>query len=324
MHRDNADLESKNDEELFAIGSAAAQAGDDLRAAAAFEHLAERFPASRRAPGALYGAGLAWRNLERWDLALSRFRQLAREHTGAEAEEAGFLSAECLYRMGQLAQAQAALDRLASSPGSGPAKRGRALTQRGVVELEQGRSDLAERSLESALAQFRAAERSERLERYYPAKARFYLGEVYRARFLAVNLDPSGKELEHKAQLLILAQARYLDAMRIGEVSWAVAAGGRVGELYEELRTRMLEAPPPAGLDDEEVRFYREQLHRSLDVLVSKAIVAYEETLLAAQRAGVENNFMPRVQEALNRMRQILTEEGAHESSAQADDSRDR
>ncbi len=38
------DLAGKNDEELFAVGAAAAAAGDQARAAAAFDRLVDLFP----------------------------------------------------------------------------------------------------------------------------------------------------------------------------------------------------------------------------------------------------------------------------------------
>jgi tetratricopeptide (TPR) repeat protein len=320
---EDADLATRNDEELFAIGTAAYQAGDPARAAAAFGRIVDAFPASRRVPTALYDAGLAWRQLDRWDLALERFRQLADGYTGPDADEASFFVAEALYRLGRHPEARALLDRLSARADLEPAQHIRALTQRGVVELEDGEPQAAERSLQLALAASQEAERRERLEDYYPAKARFYLGEVYRSYFQALKLAPSasdeaalGKQLEDKAQLLLAAQTHYLRAIRTGDAAWAVAAGARVGELYDALYTQLVEAPLPAGLDEEHARVYRDELRARVRVLVTKAIVAYEETLSAARRAGVENAFVPRAEEALARMRRILADDDARSAGA--------
>jgi hypothetical protein len=38
-------------------------------------------------------------------------------------------------------------------------------------------------------------------------------------------------------------------------------------------------------------------------------VTAYEETLAAARRAGVENAFVPRAREALQRMQAVLADE---------------
>jgi len=319
---EDADLATRNDEELFAIGTAAYQAGEHARAAASFGRLADEFPASRRVPAALYDAGLAWRQLDRWDLALERFRQLAEGYTGPDANEASFFVAEALYRLGRHPEARALLDRLAARTDLEPAQHVRALTQRGVVELEDGEPQIAERSLQLAISAWQAAEQRERLEDAYPAKARFYLGEVYRSYFEALRLDPSstgedalGKQLEEKAQLLLAAQNHYLRAVRAGDAAWAVAAGARVGELYDALYRQLVEAPLPAALDEEHARVYRDELRGRVRVLVTKAIVAYEETLSAARRAGVDNAFVPRTEEALARMRRILADDDARSAA---------
>ena len=94
--------------------------------------------------------------------------------------------------------------------------------------------------------------------------------------------------------------------MRTGHPAYAVAAGARVGELYDDLRRQLVEAPLPPGLDAAGERAYRAELREEVKVLAAKALVAYEETLSAARRAGVENDFVPRAEEALARMRQEL------------------
>src|SRR5512142_39959 len=72
------ELADKNDEELFAVGTAAYGAKDYLRAATAFARIADRFPGSRHEAAALFDAGLAYEGLAEWRLALERFRALSR------------------------------------------------------------------------------------------------------------------------------------------------------------------------------------------------------------------------------------------------------
>jgi len=305
------DLADKNDEELFAVGSAARQAGDMPRAALAFSRLADAFPDSGRAPAALQGAGLAWSELERWDLALPYFRRLS-QGRGADADEAGFLAAECLYRLGRHGEAREALDRLAARSDLEAPQVARALTQRAVVELEDGQPETAERSLERALSSWQPRGPNERIAGYYPGKAHFYLGEVYRSYLLAVKLDPAGDEsvlaqqLEKASQLLLSAQGAYLDAVRTGDPGWAVAACARVGELYDGFYHELVDAPLPRGLEGELARAYRHELRQNVRVLVEKAVVAYEEALSVARQTGADSSFVPRAEEALDRMRRLL------------------
>jgi hypothetical protein len=310
------ELAGKNDEELLAIGTAAHGAGDHARAAAAFAKLADLFPRSRHEPAALLAAGLAYERIDEWRLALERFRTLERRG-GPDALEATFRIAECQYHLGELGDARETLDGIVRRDPLAPADRVRALAQRGIVELELGRPGDAEGSLRLALTTFQAASEAERLDDQFAAQAQYYLGEVYREWFRALPLDPSRgddaaleRELEHKAELLLSAQGHYLRAIRMGNDRWAVASGFRVGELYEELRAQLLDAPLPPGLEGEHAAAYRAELRARIRVLATKAIAAYEQTLARAARSGVEDlRFLSDAQASLERLRAALDEE---------------
>ena len=311
------ELAGKNDAELFAIGSAAYGAADHRRAAAAFTRVADLFPGSPYEPAALLGAGLAYERVEEWRLALERFRAAERRGGGAEAIEAAFRIAECQYHLRELGDARATLDGLAAREALPPAERVRALAQRGIVELEDGKPEDAERSLRGALSTFAAASEHERLDPGYAAQAQYYLGEVYREWLRALPLDPSKgddaalqRDLEHKAEMLLSAQGHYLRAIRMGDDRWAVASGFRIGELYDALRSELLDAPLPPALDAERAAAYRGELRRRVRVLAAKAITVYEQTLSLATRAGVEDlRFLSEAQGALERLKAAIAEE---------------
>jgi tetratricopeptide (TPR) repeat protein len=319
IHVDRAELDlvGRNDEELFAIGTAAFGAGELSRAALAFSRLADLFPSSRHEAAALFNAGLAFGRLGEWRLALERFRTLERKHEGADAVEAGFRIAECQYHLGELEEAHRTLDALARRDELAAGDRVRALAQRGIVELEEGRAEEAERSLRLALGAYHAASEDERLDDYFAAQAQFYLGEVYRGWFRALPLDPSKgdeaalrRDLEHKAEMLLSAQGHYLRAIRMGSDRWAVASGFRIGELYDELRAQLLDAPLPPDLDPEQAAAYRGELRRQVRVLAAKAITAYEQTLARAARSGVDDvRFLADAQGSLERLKRAIAED---------------
>jgi tetratricopeptide (TPR) repeat protein len=311
------ELAGKNDEELFAIGTAAYGATDYARAAAAFARLADLFPTSRHEAAALFNAGLAYERVDEWRLALERFRTLERRYEGPDAIEAAFRVAECQYHLRELADARATLDALARRSDLAPGDRVRALAQRGIVELEQRTPEEAERSLRLALSTYLAASEDERLDDHFASQAQYYLGEVYREWFRALALDPSKgdeaaleRDLEHKAEMLLSAQGHYLRAIRMGNDRWAVASGFRIGELYDELRSQLLDAPLPPGLDGEHAQAYRAELRRRVRVLATKAITAYEQTLARAKRSGVDDlKFLADAEGSLERLRSALAED---------------
>jgi hypothetical protein len=306
------ELAAKNDAELHAIGTAAAAAGDDARAAAALGRIVDLYPSSPYRAEALLGAARAHARREEWARAEERFRTLARERApSADGREAAFGVAECAYHQGDRAAAHATLDALLAHGDLPPADRVRALAERGVVELEDGRLDVAETTLRAALGMADEAGTAERLDPYYPSQAQFYLGEVYRAWFREAPLDPSKDDaealrsaLERKADLLLSAQGHYLRALKLGDRRWAVAAGARIGDLYEAFRAELLAAPLPPGLDGADADAYRAELRGEVRVLASKAITAYEEALDLATRAGVSDvRFVDEAQASLARLR---------------------
>jgi tetratricopeptide (TPR) repeat protein len=317
-------LVGKNDEELFAIGQAAFAARDFEGAAAAFDRLVDLHPGSKREAVALYNAGVAHERLEQWRLALDRFLAMERRYAGPDALEASFKVAECHYHLDDLPAATEVLTRLAARADLPPGEQIRALTQLGIVELEGGRLDDAEKHLQLAVSAWKAGAEQERLDDYHPSQAQYYLGEVYRAHFLAVKLDPSREDeaglaqaLETKAGLLLSAQGHYLRAIRMGNGDWAVASGYRIGELYDALHAALVEAPPPLGLDAEQTEAYRAELKRKVRVLVVKAITIYEQTLAVAGRARVEDNrYVAETQASLDRMKQALREVPEEEGPA--------
>jgi hypothetical protein len=223
---------------------------------------------------------------------------------GAGAEEA-FAEADRRYAENRLVEARAVLDELAARPDLPPELHLRALTQRGAVELEAGDGAAAEATLREALAGPVGAGPD---DRYYRAKARFFLGEVWRLRFEALPVDVPGADpealsarLDEKSQLLLAAQERYREAIGAGEARWAVAAGARTGELYETLHRQLLEAPVPPGLQGEDALAYSAALRERLQVLLMKAGDAYRQTLDAARAARVEGPYVRAAEEGLAR-----------------------
>jgi tetratricopeptide (TPR) repeat protein len=321
--RTDVELARKNDEELQAIGTAAYAAGDHSLAANAFSRIVDLFPRSRHRPAALLQSAHSYRALGEWRAALERFQVVKRENAPLDAIEAGFRVAECQYNLGDPDAALAELSALADRSDLSPALRVRALDQRGIVEMETGDLQSAEGSLEAAMATWQGARDQERIDPHHAAEAMFYLGEIRRTRFQSLTLDPLQQEddslaeaLERKAQLLLAAQDRYLQAARMRDPEVIVAAGSRIASLYDELYTQLVRAPLPRGLSDQEQAAYRRELNIRVRALVVKAIQSYTETLVFAQRAGVSNNLVQASQESLERMQEALHEIDADPAGA--------
>lgn len=323
--KEELELANLNDEELFALGTSAYAAGDLEKAARCFSRLADVHPESPHRDHALYNAGLALEKLGRYEEALDRFLPLADAEKGVgDALHAAFRVAECYYHLDNYPPAIELLAKIAERDDIPFQEKLQAKVQKAICMIENGQPDQAEKELRVSLLWYDQRKGTEILDDYFPSQAQFFLGEIYRLYFEAVELDPDkgedqlAKDLEYKCELLLSAQGHYLRAIRMGHGKWATAAGFRIGALYENLYDAMLGARVPSEFDDEQKQIYREELRKKVRVLITKAMGIYERTLAAAERIGVDNPFVQRTRQSLERMKQILLEETELESPTPA------
>jgi tetratricopeptide (TPR) repeat protein len=313
--KEEMELAGMNDEELFALGTSAFAAEDYEKAARCFSRLADTFADSKHRVEAAFNAGLSLERLAKFAEAAERFKPLADPAKGTgDALDAAFRLAECYYHLDQYPQAIEILGVVAAREDVSAQNRLQAKVHKGICQLENGELDAAESSLRDSLNYWAEKQETERLDEYFPGQAQFFLGEIYRVFYERVDLDPEqgedklAKDLETKCEMLLSAQGHFLRAIRIGEGQWATAAGFRIGALYESLYDAMLNAKVPPGLDSDQQQIYREELHKKVRVLVTKAMSIYERTLAAAERIGSENPFIAKTRESLDRLKQILLE----------------
>jgi hypothetical protein len=322
--RGDPELASLNDEELFASGTSAAAAKDDVQAVRYFERLVDFFPQSPHRREALYQAGLAHERLEQWEPAAARFSELADPRGTGDALDAAFRLAETHYHQEHYEDAARLLATIAARPELPVGRRLEAQVQQGVCELEAGQPERAEATLRQTISTYEALADKDEVENYYPAQAQFFLGEIYRLRYTQVALEPAkgadalAEDLNTKAELLLSAQGHYLRAIRVGNGHWATASGSQIGALYEDLYNQLIHSPPPRELDAEQAEVYREELRKKVRVLLTKAIDAYERTLEAAERIGSHNTFVDKTRQSLEKMKALLLRDSEAQAPAQA------
>ncbi len=287
------ELEGLDDQALLDRAVAAADEGRLGAALADYDLLLDAFPDSPLRPLALYNGSLALEALGRCDEALPRLAAFL--ETGPQsddARDARFHVGSCLETLRRWPEAARAFEALLEEA-LPPADRLEAGARAGWALVKAGALDRAEPVLAAALLTWRKDERLRAVPRdSWAALVTFAQGEIHRRRAAQVRLRGSRDELERdldeKAERFARAEERYLEALRLQHRTWSVAAGYRLGRMYERLHAELVAVELPPELTTEMERAaYREHLHRRIVPLLEKARIAYDETVFLGERLGV-------------------------------------
>lgn len=280
-------------------------AGDYSAAIATFQRLLDEFPDSKLKTAAIYNQGLALEKVNQLDQALANYRRL---HDDLDA----------LYRAGSLLLSQSRFDEAAAQYAKIATRTDLSLSDRVQAASEHGRAllgkrdlDGAERVLRAAMTYYKDHKLEERLDSdYFLAQLAYQLGDISHQQFklLPIRLPESQmkQDLELKAQMLLLAQKRYLEAMQVNHVEWAVQSGYQIGAMYREMYDAFLAAPIPPDAKGELREVYVDQLKKKIQPLLQKAIGIFERNVLMAERVGVKSDWQQRSVAQLDELRALM------------------
>lgn len=294
------------------------QAGADLNerrfaaAAVAYDRLVRTFPDSRYVLPALYNAGLALEGAGDFAAATTHYRTLVERFPATkDALDALFRLGACYAEINNWAASAETFARALEQRDLSVGDRVEALGRRGLAQYNLKDVAAAERTFREAVTYHRDHETVERLENdFFLALCRYYLGEISHEQFRAIPVRLPEKQmkedLDSKAQLFILAQRRYIDTAAVKNAAWATAAGYQMGLLYRELYDALVEAPIPPQLSAEARQVYVEELKKTIEPLLRRAIRTHELTQQVAQRTGVDNDFVHKSNQQLEQLRALL------------------
>jgi hypothetical protein len=154
-------------------------------------------------------------------------------------------------------------------------------------------------------------EKGEEIRRDLFPRLYIALGDLY--FFSSKNLllspdDPAlGETMEIKARWLLKSQDQYLRSIWFLDPLYGTKAVFRIGYLYESFYEEVLALPPPKNLSPQEIETYREEVYRLLEPLRKKAIYAYEQLILFSQKYSIDNEWISRAKNHLEKLRLIST-----------------
>lgn len=282
---------------------------------AKYEVFLEHFPEDRAAPLAAFNAGLGREELQQWAPALALHqRALAGFTKESDRVDALFRIGNCQEKLEQWAAMEDTFEAALALKLS-VMDRAEAWVRRGWAYQKLGDLTQAERAYKECLRVYndnlhlRVFEGS-----YWVSMAQFQLGEIYRALFdgiaFRLPVERMERDLEDKSNLFLKAQAAYLRTVRLHNSQWSIAAGFRLGAMYEDFYTDMVEAEYPAELGEQEVALYFSELKKNILPLVQRAVEIYERNLTMSERAGARGTeWAEKTQKHLAHLRGLLRDE---------------
>ena len=275
----------------------------------------ELFADEPAAPLAAFNAGLGLEALSRWSDALARYEvALAGVKKESDRVDVLFRIGACQEKLEQWSEMEKTFEQVIALKLT-VIDRAEAWTKRGFALQKLGDLTQAERAYKECLKIYNDNIHLRLFDgNYFVSMAQFQLGEIYRTLFDSITfrlpVERMQRDLDDKSNLFLKAQHAYLRTVRLHSSQWAVAAGFRLGAMYEDFYQDMLQAEYPAELDDQEVALYFEELRKNILPLVQRAVEIYERNLAMSERAGASNDeWTVRTEKHLTHLRGLLEEE---------------
>ncbi len=312
-------VEALDAKSAFQAASDAYARAEHEDAARRFDEVARLFPDTRYAPHARYNAGLALLQLTRWKEALVHLIE-AEKLLASDADrlDASCQIGLCFERLESWEDLRGAAQRVLDRKKLPVRERVEARARLGIALYQLGDWARAERALEEAVEDHRRNPGVPSLKgNVLVAQAQFLIGEIYRELFRSIRfrlpVESMRRDLNDKSAFFLEAQNAYLGCIRLSAARWSVAAGYRLGELYEGMFDDMMAAEVPADLDEEDRRIYFGELKGYVRPLVERAVDIYERSLSMADRIGGAAEWSEKSRKGLDRMRDILRNEFGRE-----------
>lgn len=285
-------------------------------ALANYQILIEHFPGSRFHLPSLYNGGLASEQLELWRDAITYYRRILDEYPdSSEALNARFRLANALFEVEDFrAVEELLMEILLSDDNLAHFDRIEAHVRRGQALLRLDELSDAENSFRNVLTLNHNADPADRLadDNRFLVQTHFGLGQVHHARMLRVHLvlptERMAQDISTKVEHALSAQAAYGRALRLHHPYWSVAAGYKIGLLYEDFYLDVFTAEIPEGLTDEQLSIYFQELRNQAQALMDRALHIYERNLSYSRRIadGEADEWIDATALHMSRLRSFL------------------
>jgi tetratricopeptide (TPR) repeat protein len=190
-----------------------------------------------------------------------------------------------LAETGQHVEAVKVWERVLDRDDLEPDDRIEALARLGYSLVELKDYAGAEEVLRSALVHYKEeSARKPFASTYYVAMCQYYLAEIPRWQFAAIPLrmpaEQLDRDIEQKAELVLLARDRYIKVVDYKDPYWATAAVYQIGAMHKEFWDDFMAVPIPPELNELERKAYIQAVNEEpqLRKLLEKSLMYHERT----------------------------------------------
>jgi len=281
---------------LYDAGETYAKAGDITSAIRVFTILANTYPETDQAPEGLMRAAFLAMEAEHFILAGDTYLDAYNRFPMAEGMASALYSAAVAYENGGAdGLAMGVYNRIINEQAASPATMVIALGKTGDYLYDASDYYGAREKYQTCVETFDMYREGPAVD---AARSAFRIGEIVRINYDAMIVTP--ENVQQKAQLKGEVESWYGKSLTYNVDVWFMASCVRAGELYEDFANSVAFMDPPAGLTDEAVdEFYNQLYVQFYEPEVQKAINIYVTAVEKAVSAGVDNEWVSKAAENL-------------------------
>lgn len=310
----NVEMEHVATADLFKQANEAAKSGATQQAISLYRRIVSDFPESQFAPVCLFNIAAIYDGQGDLPQTIATLRELVKAYPKARESIDGHLYIAALQAdHEQFAEANKTLDEVLARDNLTFADRVEAYARKGYSLLELKQYDDADKALQQAVAQWRAANHID--DPYYIAMASYYRGELAHQKFLAAPVrlpdDQEVADLEQKRVLAVQAYDYWKEALGYRQAYWATASGYQMSQIFVELWQATVEAPFPKKLDSSTRPKYITDVHDRVREHLEKALEGHRMNVELAKAYGVDTTWSQGSEQQAVKIMQMLADDSA-------------
>jgi tetratricopeptide (TPR) repeat protein len=310
----NVEMEHVATADLFKQANEAAKSGATQQAISLYRRIVSDFPESQFAPVCLFNIAAIYDGQGDLPQTIATLRELVKAYPKARESIDGHLYIAALQAdHEQFAEANKTLDEVLARDNLTFADRVEAFARKGYSLLELKQYDEADKALQQAVAQWRAANHID--DPYYIAMASYYRGELAHQKFLAAPVrlpdDQEVADLEQKRVLAVQAYDFWKEALGYRQAYWATASGYQMSQIFVELWQATVQAPYPKKLDSSTRPKYITDVHDRVREHLEKALEGHRMNVELAKAYGVDTTWSQGSEQQAVKIMQMLADDSA-------------